>query len=76
MEECRGKVAAVTEDDAIVLLDDGRTVTVSIPDGTVAVVGMPVTVIGERRQPDLSLVRLDDGRRVRVRPGSLGYVLR
>ena len=34
----------VTEDDAIVLLDDGRTLTVSIPDETVAVVGMPVTV--------------------------------
>ena len=45
VKERRGKVAAVTEDDAIVLFDDGTSLTMSIPDGVVVVVGMPVTVI-------------------------------
>ena len=45
MEERQGTVAAVTEDDAIVLLDDGTSLTVSIPDGIAAVVGMRVTVV-------------------------------
>ena len=44
-EERRGTVAAVTEDDAIVLLDDGTSLTVSIPDEIVIVVGMHVTVV-------------------------------